>query len=193
MTSCPTGALRNPYELDARRCISYLTIEKRGVHSIEEREAIGEWIFGCDVCQDVCPFNAAPLKRIAPRRSLDPFLSECGAGPLLPLPAVLKLATAGEFRARFAGSPILRAKREGLLRNAAAVAVNTRAISMIPVLLERASQDESPVIRRTALWAAWTLGALEGQNRGLFNHCRDTALRDSDQGVRDEAAALQAW
>jgi epoxyqueuosine reductase len=193
LSACPTGAFRNPYDLDAGRCISYLTIEKRGAHTLAERQAIGEWIFGCDVCQEVCPFNAAPLKRISPKREADPFRAECGSGPILPLPGVLAITTDGDFRARFSGSPILRTKREGLLRNAAAVAVNTGADRMTALLVARAGDDPSPIVRRTALWAAWTLGAREGQNRGLFERCRDVALRDPDSGVREEAAALTAW
>jgi epoxyqueuosine reductase len=118
LDACPTAAFDAPYALDARRCIAYLTIEHRGAIPEELHEPIGEWLFGCDVCQEVCPWN-----RQAPRgRETAP------ATP--PPPAEVLLAmTDTEFRERFRGSPLKRARREGLARNAAIVLANRRGAS----------------------------------------------------------------
>ncbi|MDF1702260.1 MAG: tRNA epoxyqueuosine(34) reductase QueG, partial [Planctomycetota bacterium] len=112
--ACPTDAFPEPYVLDANRCISYLTIEHRDSIPRALRAGMGPWLFGCDVCQDVCPFNRwaqpAPWPELAP---------EQGVGPRLDLAEVLALPDEVAFAARFAGTPLLRPKRAGLLRNAA--------------------------------------------------------------------------
>ena len=135
--------------LDARRCISYLTIEKRTPFSAEEAELLGEWIFGCDVCQEVCPYNAAASERGEP---LQEFLPENGGGGALSLLEVLGIRSDEEFRTRFRGSPLVRAKRGGLVRNACAVVANTVFVDASP-LLRQCTEDRSELIRLSAVAA----------------------------------------
>lgn len=189
--SCPTGAFVSEYVLDARRCISYLTIEKRGTLSLQERSWIGEWIFGCDVCQEVCPFNLVPLKRKSPP-DLPEFAALAGGGGLVALEDILRIRTDEAFVRRFAGTPLMRAKREGLVRNAAVVAANTKASGLLPALREVVLEDSSPVARRHALWSFVTLGSSEGSAAGrasdlLLERCAS----DPDAGVRHEATVCR--
>jgi epoxyqueuosine reductase len=114
LEACPTGAFAAPYVLDARRCISYLTIEHRGPIPGELHEGLGGWAFGCDVCQDVCPWN---------RRA--PITAEAAfAARALPTVAELRTLSEAEYRVRLRGSPLKRARRSGLARNAAIAAAN---------------------------------------------------------------------
>ena len=117
LAACPTRAFVAPYTLDARRCISYLTIEHRGPIDASLREPIGGWLFGCDVCQDVCPWN-----RHAPPTRESAFASGTPPGPAETL---VEMSDA-EFRERFRGSALKRARRAGLARNAAIVLANRR-------------------------------------------------------------------
>jgi epoxyqueuosine reductase len=143
LDACPTRAFVGPYVLDARRCISYLTIEHRGEIDEPLRADVGEWLFGCDVCQDVCPWNAkAPASR-------EPAFA--AAAPLECITELLALSPE-QFRARFRGSAMSRAKRAGLLRNAALVLGNRRDPAAVPAL-ERALGDEDPSVRGAAAWA----------------------------------------
>ena len=140
---CPTQAFVAPYVLDARRCISYLTIEHRGPIPVELREPMGEWAFGCDLCQTVCPWNRkAPVTREAA------FLP---ARPSPPLSSLLEM-TEAEFKTRFAGTPLTRPKRRGLLRNAAVALGNRRDPAAIPALT-RALSDPEPLVSEHAAWA----------------------------------------
>jgi epoxyqueuosine reductase len=143
LDACPTRAFVAPYVLDARRCISYLTIEHRGDIADELAPQIGEWLFGCDVCQEVCPWN----RKVEPGHepALRPSAS-FGA-----LEALLQLDP-DAFRARFRGSAITRTKRAGLLRNAAIVLAN-RGDRRAGGALERALDDQDAVVRRAAAWA----------------------------------------
>jgi epoxyqueuosine reductase len=143
LDACPTRAFVGPYVLDARRCISYLTIEHRGEIDEALREGVGEWLFGCDVCQDVCPWNA----KASPSR-------EASFAPASPLesPAALLALTPDAFRARFRGSAMTRAKRAGLLRNAALVLGNRRDATAVPALT-RALDDAEATVRAAAAWA----------------------------------------
>jgi epoxyqueuosine reductase len=143
LDACPTQAFVAPYVLDARRCISYLTIEHRGPIPPALRPGLGEWAFGCDVCQTVCPWN----RKAAP--ATDPALR--APGSLEPIEAWLGLDEAG-FRRRFDGSALTRAKRSGLLRNTALVLGNRRATAAVPEL-EQARHDLDPVVRDAAAWA----------------------------------------
>ena len=115
LDACPTAAFDAPYALDARRCIAYLTIEHRGPIPDELHAPIGDWLFGCDVCQEVCPWN----------RHAPPARQAAAATPPPP-PEVLVAMTDADFRERFRGSPLKRARREGLARNAAIVLANSR-------------------------------------------------------------------
>jgi epoxyqueuosine reductase len=143
LDACPTRAFVAPYVLDARRCISYLTIEHRGDIAGELADQIGEWLFGCDVCQDVCPWNRKAEPGHEP--ALEP------SGSLGTLEALLELDPAA-FRARFRGSAITRTKRAGLLRNAAIVLAN-RGERRAAAVLTRALGDEDAAVRHAAAWA----------------------------------------
>ena len=143
--ACPTDALLRPYELDSNRCISYLTIEKRG--SIPEglRAGMGQQVFGCDICQDVCPWN-----RKAPHSGAPEFAARDG----LVNPALEWLAeiSAEGFRETFRGSPIRRAKHAGLRRNAAIAMGNSGRREFLPVL-EGMSRDPEESVSESAAWA----------------------------------------
>ena len=143
LDACPTSAFVAPYVLDARRCISYLTIEHRGPIPEDLRPGIGPWAFGCDDCQTACPWNRrAPVTR-------EPELRP--AGDLEALTALLELDDAG-YRARFRGSAITRAKRRGFLRNVAIALGNRGDRAAIPAL-RRAAGDLDPVVSEAARWA----------------------------------------
>jgi len=144
--ACPTDALIAPYQLDSNKCISYLTIEKRGAIPQEIREGIGQHVFGCDICQDVCPWN-----RKAPVTNKPEFQAREG----LVNPALAWLAEIGEeeFREKFRGSPIKRAKRSGLRRNALIAIGNSKNKDFLP-LTETLARDEDPVVAEAANWAA---------------------------------------
>jgi epoxyqueuosine reductase len=178
---CPTDAIVAPYVLDARRCISYLTIENRGPIPVEYRRDIGNRIFGCDDCQDVCPWNrfaqaSARAADFAPRpENRAPYLVE-----LLGLdePA---------FRARFAGSPVLRAKRRGFVRNVAVALGNSGDRAAVQPLAA-ALDDDDALVRGHA---AWALGELGGA--GATAALQGRARRESDPWVASEIdAALTA-
>ncbi len=152
LDACPTGALPAPYLLDATRCISYLTIELRGSLPEPYREGIGRHVFGCDICQDVCPWN-----RKRRRRGLPAF--EPRPGAFAPDLATLAGLDEESFRERFRRSPLRRAKRRGLLRNVAVALANAGDPSRRPVL-ERLCADTDPVVREHASWALRRLEAL---------------------------------
>jgi epoxyqueuosine reductase len=140
--ACPTDALIAPYQLDAKRCISYLTIEKRGAIPESLREGMGRHVFGCDICQDVCPWN-----RKAPFTNQPEFQPREG----LVNPALTWLAeiTAEEFREKFRGSPLRRAKRSGLRRNAVIAMGNSGDRGFRPTL-EKLRADEDRVVAESA-------------------------------------------
>ena len=149
--ACPTDALIAPYQLDSNKCISYLTIEKRAGIDEELRAEMGRHIFGCDICQDVCPWNRkAPVtnaEEFEPRRELVN-------------PALSWLAEMGveEFRHTFHGSPIRRAKRTGVRRNAVIAMGNSGDRKFLPVL-EKLAEDEDEIVRESAAWAVRELNA----------------------------------
>jgi epoxyqueuosine reductase len=143
--ACPTDALIAPYQLDANKCISYLTIEKRGLIPEEMREGIGQQVFGCDICQDVCPWN-----RKAPTTIATEFQPREG----LVHPALQWLAeiSVEDFQKKFRGSPIRRTKRAGLRRNAVIAMGNSGDRDFMPVL-EKLAADEDPVVAEAARWS----------------------------------------
>ncbi len=151
LDACPTGALPAPYVLDATRCISYQTIERRGTLPEEHRAGIGRHVFGCDICQDVCPWNRRRRPRGVPAFEPRPGLRE---------PELAELAALDEeaFRLRFRRSAVRRAKRRGLLRNVAVAIGNSGDPGQRPVL-EKLAADGDPVVREHAEWALRRLGA----------------------------------
>lgn len=148
LKKCPTGALVSSRELDVRKCISYWTIENREEIPEALRPQIGDWIFGCDICQEVCPYNG--LNR---QTKWKEFFPESGRGPYLSILDVLSIKSEDEFRQKFAGTPIMRAKRFGLVRNACVVAANQKFVEAAPQLQEMSARDSDPVVRAHALWA----------------------------------------
>ncbi len=174
LDACPTNAFPAPGVLDARRCISYLTIEHRGAIPLELRPLIGNLIFGCDICQQVCPVNLVVERRLRAR-------GEMGAGsagearramfaprdPDAASPALIPLLgiTEEAFRARFRGSPILRAKRRGLVRNVCVALGNLGDPAALPAL-GRALQDAEALVRGHAAWAIGRIGGMAA--RGML-------------------------
>lgn len=143
---CPTGALERPNRIDARRCISYLTIEHRGSIPAELRRSMGDWIFGCDLCQEVCPLNVrAQVTRV------DDFRKH-RAGSALGLDEVLGIADREEFVSRFAGTPIMRPGRVGMIRNACVAAGNLGDRRLLG-RLQALAHDSEAIIREHARWA----------------------------------------
>jgi epoxyqueuosine reductase len=143
--ACPTGAITAPHRLDARRCISYLTIELKGSIPLELRPLIGDRIFGCDDCLDVCPWNR--FAQVSHETAFSARQSTTG----MSLREYLEL-TDVEFRALFKSSPIKRIKRRGFLRNVCVALGNAGDASDIPAL-ERAAADPEPLIAEHARWA----------------------------------------
>jgi epoxyqueuosine reductase len=171
---CPTAAFPAPYQLDPRRCISYLTIEHKGHIAPEFRRTMGNRVFGCDDCLAVCPWNkfavAARHARLAAR--------ETARSP--PLSDLLGLDDAA-FRARFAGTPVKRTGRDRVVRNALIAAGNSGDMSLLPAV-ERLLEDASPLVRAMAVWALRQLGGAEAW-AAARNHYM---LREPDAAVRGE-------
>jgi epoxyqueuosine reductase len=142
---CPTGALTSSGEMDASRCISYLTIENKGGIPLEYREKMGSWLFGCDLCQEVCPFQ------LRKQVTSEPDFLAWRAGPGL-RPAALLNMDAVRFATRFAGTPIMRTGLWRMQRNACIVAGNLQDLESLPVL-QRLAEGTDPVLREHAAWA----------------------------------------
>lgn len=176
LDACPTDAFVAPRVLDGSRCISYLTIEHPGLPSPELREGVGEWVFGCDVCQDVCPWN----RHSQPATDEELWPSE--ASNPLALAPLFELDDTG-FRRRFLKTPLWRPKRRGLLRNAALVLGAQRTAGAEPALA-RGLRDDEPLVRAAS---AWALGRL-GTNEALAALKRQYLL-EGDEIVRGEITA----
>ena len=175
--ACPTGAIVAPYAIDNRRCISFLTIELRGAIPRDMRPLVGDWVFGCDICQDVCPVNrkAAGSREaeFGKRRDFD-------APELIPL---LSLDADG-FRRRFEGSPIRRAKLAGLKRNACVALGNIGDRRAVPALADALRTDEAALVRSHA---AWALGRIGGD--GAESALKSALADERDAEVRAEISA----
>jgi epoxyqueuosine reductase len=187
LDACPTEAFVAPYVLDARRCISYLTIELKGPIPRHLRPLMGNRIFGCDICQEVCPWN----RRFAQPTAETTFQPSQGsiAPPLLELMTLDDACqgTAHSFQQRFRNSPVKRAKRRGLLRNVAVALGNWGDPAAVPILA-RALHDPEPLIRGHAAWALGRIGTQRG--RHALQECQRS---EKDIWVREEMAqALQA-
>jgi len=179
---CPTGALVSPGILDNRRCISFWTIEHRGVIPLAIRPLIGDWIFGCDLCQEVCPVNARPA---AP----DPNALAAFGPTIEARPRLEDLLTLDEpaFRRRFRQSAVWRTRRAGLLRNVC-IALGNIADRGSVTALAGALDDPEPLVRGHAAWALGRLGGTAA--RAALTHALS---RETDAWVRDECGlALQA-
>ena len=174
LDACPTGALAAPHRVDARRCISYLTIEHKGAIPPALRSQMGDWIFGCDVCQAVCPWQ-----RFARPTEVDAFRAPSVDRAR---PALLELLALDEaaFRRRFRGTPLLRTGRERLLRNAAVALGNLADSRAIPALRSALTGD-APLVRGHA---AWALGRIGGEE--AVQAVRAALARETDPSVRQE-------
>ncbi|NCF66567.1 MAG: tRNA epoxyqueuosine(34) reductase QueG [Chloroflexi bacterium] len=174
LDACPTLAFPAPYVLDARRCISYLTIELKGWIPLELRPLIGNWVYGCDVCQEVCPFNrfAQPAKERA-------FWSRTWDDVAPALQDILLLDEEG-FARRFANSPVKRIKRSRLLRNACVAAGNWGSDKSVPALVALL-EDPDALVRGHAAWALFRIGGRDAQ-KALSSALK----REEDEMVRLE-------
>jgi epoxyqueuosine reductase len=179
LKACPTDAFPQPGVLDATRCISYLTIEHRGPIPRELRPGIGDWLFGCDVCQEVCPWNHR-----APHSTEEVFQPLAGHNPV-DLAALFELDDEA-FRRRFRHTPLWRSRRRGLLRNAAIVLGNQRAVAALSVLV-RGLADAEPLVRGACAWALARIGG-DDARAALQQH----AAIETDASVQDELSAALA-
>ncbi len=173
---CPTGAIVAPFVVDNARCISYQTIENRGVIPLDMRPLIGDWVFGCDICQDVCPVNRKAEKPLQPIQKAEAV----GPSGKLDLAELLALSEE-EFRARFQGTSIMRAKRVDMQKNACVALGNNRDTAGVPALVS-ALKNAEPLVRGHAAWALGqiaTTQAIEGLKQST----------ESDPYVLEEIAA----
>lgn len=157
VVACPTQAIVAPGVIDARRCISYLTIENKGGIPIELRHKIGDRLFGCDICQEVCPFNEGRAGKQEIR--ISDLKAEHGVGDHLDLAEILTIKDDKQFLERFAGTPLMRAKRRGLQRNACVVAGNMGDRNLLPVLEAFLLRESDEMLREHADWAIRKLRA----------------------------------
>lgn len=184
LDACPTDAFPAPYVLDANRCISYLTIEHRDAIPRDLRSAIGDRVFGCDDCQDVCPWNRAD------RGSGWPELAGTSDAAHPALSDLLELDDVA-FRQRFRHTPIWRTKRRGLLRNAAVALGNVGTAGDLPALAT-ALHDDEPLVRSHAAWAIGEIGTAHGEKLLADARAAETdpnVLQEIDAALSDLRAA----
>lgn len=180
---CPTGAIVAPYTIDTPTCLSFQTIEQRGAIPRELRSAMGDWVFGCDVCQDVCPYTKAA--QLADEPEFRPARIENAYPSLHWLLQMDEKA----FRSVYRGTPVLRAKRRGLARNAAVALGNAGQEADVPTLISALRHHDEPLVRGHA---AWSLGRIGG--RDAREAIEATRLTEPDQFVLAEVnAARAAW
>lgn len=147
-TACPTSAIVEEKTVDSNLCISFLTIENKGAIPVELREKVGQWVFGCDICQEACPYNQRP-----PETLWDEFQPHSGTGHYLNLFDVLKIVDKKEFMSRFGPTPLSRPKRIGLIRNSLVVIGNRRPACGSAVLCEFIENEQNQMLVEHALWA----------------------------------------
>ncbi|MSQ15438.1 MAG: tRNA epoxyqueuosine(34) reductase QueG [Dehalococcoidia bacterium] len=150
--ACPTGALVDQYTLDNTKCISFQTIENRGEIPEDLRPEMGQWVFGCDICQDVCPANRKALPQ-----AWDDFKARPGLGDSTPLAPLLQMDGI-EYQTRFKGSAVKRAKRRGLQRNTAVALGNTGDTEAVPGLQLALESNDAPLVRSHVAWAMGRIG-----------------------------------
>ncbi len=191
--ACPTRAIVNAGELDAGRCISYLTIENKGGTPMHMRESLGSWFFGCDICQEVCPYNQRP-----PETQWTEFLPQSGVGHYVDLLSLIGMNNEEQFNAAFAHTPLRRPKLRGLKRNAFVVLGNHlgeriqgyKPGGIDPELLVRRIENDligqsDPMLREHAAWAlaqSRSLTAKQALHRALKNE-PDPDIRQAMKGM----------
>jgi epoxyqueuosine reductase len=175
LQACPTQCILPDRTIDARQCISYLTIELKGAIPVELRPQMGDWVFGCDICQQACPWNM----RFAAAHG-DPAFA---ARPHTPNPDLLSELglTAEQFNRKFKGNPVQRARRRGYLRNVAVALGNLGNKRALPVLIQALESEPEPLVRGHA---AWALGHLGGETARLA--LQQAARVEEDPGVLEE-------
>lgn len=178
LQACPTDAFPQPYVLDARRCISYHTIENKGWIDRDLRSQFGNWVYGCDVCQEVCPFQRFSLP------TQEPAFMPLDLNAIAPPLTTLLSLTDDTFKAQYAQSPIYRIRRQRLVRNACIAAGNSEHAPLIPYLIQLL-YDSEVVIRGHAAWALWQL-----MGQGALHQLQALYDRDHDPQVRAEIEAL---
>ncbi len=174
--ACPTGCIRPDRTIDAGRCLSYLTIENKGAIPRDLRPLMKDWLFGCDVCQSVCPWNTKQDDSI----TYPAFLPD-DINSRFPDLYTLSLLTDDTFKQKFRNTPFLRAKRKGLLRNAAVVMGNLGNPDAIPVLQRMLMANPEPLVRSHAAWALGRLGS--SRSRQALSH---SLKREENPDVLDE-------
>ena len=172
MPACPTDAIVAPYVVDNRRCISYLTIEHKGVIPVELRSFMGNWVFGCDICQEVCPVNRKA------KFTGDPNFGRTDLSAV-ELVELLEM-TDERFRERFAGTPVMRAKRVGMQRNACVALGNAGDPSAVPALTH-ALRFAPPLVRAHAAWALGRIGGAAARSS-----LADASVDETDDEVLGE-------
>jgi epoxyqueuosine reductase len=170
---CPTGALADGFKLEPRLCISYLTIEHRGPIPLDLRPRLGNWIFGCDICQEVCPWNGDAMSAAKINDALSPSL------------AGIMMLSASDFSRRYGKTAIKRTKRAGLLRNAAVALGNSGNPAAVPRLAETLQHETEPLVRAHA---AWALGQLATDTARRALEARRVREPDPMVGAEIEAA-----
>jgi epoxyqueuosine reductase len=175
---CPTGAIVAPYTVDTPRCLSFQTIEQKGAIPPELRPLLGDWVFGCDVCQEVCPYTRAANPEPDPA-----FLPKSVENAYPSLRRLLAM-TEEEFRATYRGTPVTRAKRRGLARNAAVALGNVGSEADVPHLARALAEHDEPLVRGHAAWALGRLGG--GAARRTLVSARGS---EPDGSVRSEIEA----
>ncbi|MDZ4659195.1 MAG: tRNA epoxyqueuosine(34) reductase QueG [Bythopirellula sp.] len=179
LDACPTAAFPQPYVLDATRCISYLTIELHDAIPVESRAGLGDWVFGCDICQEVCPWNHGAPKSVEPA-----FAPQADLNPL-ELTALFDLDEVS-FRKRFRHTPLWRAHRRGLLRSAAIVLGNQADSNSLPALTKGLHDDE-PIVRGAAAWALGQISrpsALRALNNRLRIETELTVFKEIEAALK---------
>ncbi|MBS1260851.1 MAG: Epoxyqueuosine reductase [Calditrichaeota bacterium] len=180
---CPTGVLAEPYVNRAELCISYLTIEHRGQIPRELRPKLGNWVFGCDLCQETCPYNARDTAQTN-EPWFEPQIPELGAPKLLDLFAL----DDGGFRAMFRKSAVKRTKRRGLLRNVAVALGNWGSDEAVPALAHALANEHEPLVRGHAAWALARIDGDSAAREALVRAWRN----EPDPCVREEVDAALA-
>jgi epoxyqueuosine reductase len=176
---CPTGAIVAPYTVDTSRCLSFQTIEQRGSIPSQLRSSMGDWVFGCDVCQDVCPYTTAA------QRTFDQDFLPRDVDNAFPRLHWLLHVSEEDFPAFFQGTAVLRAKRRGMARNAAVALGNLQDPDSIPILIEALRAHDEPLVRGHA---AWALGRFDGSRpAAALDRARSTEQDDLVLAEIDEA------
>ena len=179
LEACPTSCILPDRTIDAGRCISYLTIELKGVIPLDLRPQMGDWVFGCNICQQVCPWN----QRFAVLSLEASFTPRPGvARPALGADLAL---SSEEFNRKFKGNPVMRSKRRGYLRNVAVALGNRKDSAVIPALAQALTDDE-PLVRAHVAWALGQIGGAKAKQvlTGALQN-------ESDPSVRQEILAAQ--